>query len=1113
MGDFAGEKLKYATQFFDVMAGGAFICRRDGKHEILYANEGLAHLFECDDVSNFMDFIGGVYDGMVNASQLRSIWKEVNFQINGRGKKTGHLFYHVRTRKDNVRLVEEHWSVRTAEDGRDLFYSILTARDNETGNSDFDPITGLYGKTKFHSYATIMNRNLTGKDTTEYAIAYLNFVNFKLLNINQGVAEGDACLKTIADILAQVFDKAFLARISDDHFAIFTEYEGVFDKLEECGRIFRDSYGNRYHIVGKSGIYKFVPNAGFDVEAALSFAKVACDYIKYDSKIDRVEYSDSLARKVKIAEYVIQTIDKALEKEWIKVYYQPVVRSLTHELCGVESLVRWSDVEMGFLMPDQIVGILEDHRQIHKLDCYVVEKVCQCIHDRVQKGLPVVPVSVNFSRQDFLNCDMLKVVEDTLKKYDVPRDYVHIEITESMIVSDEELMRDVIERFRRTGYEIWMDDFGSGYSSLTLLKDYQFDMLKLDMRFLTPFTEKSKDIIRSTITMAKDLGIQTLAEGVETQEHLDFLTEVGCGKIQGYYYGKPEPVEKLYEHLAEKKISIEKRKWRHFYEVASFHVRATDVPLEVVEDDGKNLRTLFMNKAYREQIKMEGVSLEEMDGLIYHTGSPLMIKYREFAEQMKQSGKQEVFYYTYNRNYLCFRGQALVCQDGHAIIKGSIMNLTMEQDNEEVKERLDSKLRVLNLMFRVILLADLKNQTLRPLLGTSPNMKEQPPVMLDIKANNAYFAEQNIFPTERNRYREFMDFSTAKERVEHSPFGYVSDIFRIKQQDGNYRAAEVTLMMIPGTDGNEYLYCVKPYKEAVDEENDGVNCILHGGDEKDLSLLLLDHFLWNADIKFYWKDLEGKFLGASQAFLDYFGIRSLKELVGKTEEEMNWHVNEAPVMEEDKAVLTRGARIRDSIGQCISGGKIRNVVSYKMPLYKNDKIIGLVGYFFDGDSDLLTAQGKLRERNVDRVTGLMNAHAFIDAMIDYARQYNENGRNYGLIMIRNVKWWRIMETYGEELANASLRAMGECIGKIVGNGGVAARTKEAIFAILFRTDDRRELTEKAKLLEEALSEINAVQGNPVTMRVITAIRLRSDEGMTDEIIYEQALRDVSEREE
>ena len=276
------------------------------------------------------------------------------------------------------------------------------------------------------------------------------------------------------------------------------------------------------------------------------------------------------------------------------------------------------------------------------------------------------------------------------------------------------------------------------------------------------------------------------------------------------------------------------------------------------------------------------------------------------------------------------------------------------------------------------LLADLKNQTLRPLLGTSPNMKEQPPVMLDVKANNAYFAEQNIFPTERNRYREFMDFSTAKERVERSTFGYVSDVFRIKQQDGNYRAGEVTLMMIPGTDGNEYLYCVKPYKKAVDDENDGVNGILHGRDEKDLSLLLLDHFLWNADIKFYWKDLEGKFLGASQAFLDYFGIRSLKELVGKTEEEMNWHVNEAPVMEEDKAVLTRGARIRDSIGQCISGGKIRNVVSHKMPLYKNDKIIGLVGYFFDGDSDLLTAQGKLRERNVDRVTGLMNAHAFIN---------------------------------------------------------------------------------------------------------------------------------------
>ena len=161
----------------------------------------------------------------------------------------------------------------------------------------------------------------------------------------------------------------------------------------------------------------------------------------------------------------------------------------------------------------------------------MVEKVCQCIRERITAKLPVVPVSVNFSRIDFVMCDMLQVVESAVEKYDIPRDYLHIEITESMIASDEDLMERVLESFKKAGYEIWMDDFGSGYSSLTVLKDFRFDMLKMDMRFLKPFTEKSKSIMRSTVTMAKEIGMKTLAEGVETKEQLDFLRDIGCGMI------------------------------------------------------------------------------------------------------------------------------------------------------------------------------------------------------------------------------------------------------------------------------------------------------------------------------------------------------------------------------------------------------------------------------------------------------------------------------------------------------------------------------------------------------------------------------------------------------
>ncbi|MBP5281235.1 MAG: EAL domain-containing protein [Lachnospiraceae bacterium] len=1103
-----GENNRFLEKFTGLMAGGAFVCRQSEGYEILFANDNLIELFECDDYDDFMSFVGGSFSGMVNASQLKSIMKEVDIQIRVHEKTNGRLFYHVRTKKDNIRLVEEYWNLVEDEVEGPLYYSFLVSRESEAMGTDFDPITGLYGKARFHSYVTSMNQSLTGKDDTEYAITYVNFVNFKLLNINKGVAEGDACLKTIADILTQVFDDAFISRLSDDHFAIFSKHEGIFAKLHEAGQLFAEAYGNRYHIIGKNGIYKFVPNAEFDVEAALSFAKVACDFIKYDAKRDIVNYSEELAQNMKISEYVIHRIDEAIEKEWIRIFYQPVVRSLTRQLCGMESLVRWSDMEMGFLMPGQIVGILEENRQIHKLDCYVVEKVCQCIHDRVQKGLPMVPVSVNFSRQDFINCDMLSVVERCVEKYDVPRDYIHIEITESMIVSDEELMRGVIESFRKMGYEIWMDDFGSGYSSLTLLKDYQFDMLKLDMRFLTPFTEKSKDIIRSTIIMAKDLGIQTLAEGVETKEQLDFLREVGCGKIQGYYYGRPEPIEDLFANLWERQISIETRKWRHYYEVASFHVKATDVPLEVIEYDGHTFRTLFMNKPYRDQIGIsEHLSLGEIDHLIYHNTTPLTLKYIEFAEQIKESGKQETFYYTYGHNYLCFKGQVMVQNDDRCIIKGSIYNMATNRE-ENIREKMDSKLRVLNLLFKVILYADLKTETLTPLLGTTPNMKPRQSLLGDVKENNALFAAQNIHPTERARYREFMNFENMKEKMAQSPFGYLTDIFHIKQPDGKYRIAEVTLLMLPGTDGQEFLYCVKPYFTAKGYEREGVNSLLFKEDELDRFRVLWDNMLWNSDLKFFWKDDERKFRGASQAFLDYFGLKSVDDIDGKTDEDMHWHVNDAPYKNDEEAVLQRGERVVNVPGQCIAKGMIHNIVCTKIPIYRDGRIVGLVGHFFDCDDELISVRKNFQNVGKDAVTGLMDAHSFVNTLVDYSVQYLEKHRVYGVIAINNAKHHRIIETYGDKIANEAIKCMGKIIVDIFGPYTVVARTRGAVFGILFYADEDLEIPKKLEEIKEKLEGINSVDGNAITMRIRTSVKVRTDEGITDENIYTKALIEV-----
>ena len=220
-----------------------------------------------------------------------------------------------------------------------------------------------------------------------------------------------------------------------------------------------------------------------------------------------------------LKQYIIDHIYQAVEEGWIQAYYQPVARTITGEICGMEALARWIDPVYGLLAPYEFIGVLEEAMLIHKLDGCIIRRICEDYREAVREKEPVVTVSFNLSRLDFRLCDMHEVVERAIRENKVPRDALRVEITESMTENDEERMHDVIDRFWERGFRVWMDDFGSGYSSLNVLKDYHFDTLKIDMVFLRNFDARSREIVKSVVDMAKRIGVHTLAEGVETEEH------------------------------------------------------------------------------------------------------------------------------------------------------------------------------------------------------------------------------------------------------------------------------------------------------------------------------------------------------------------------------------------------------------------------------------------------------------------------------------------------------------------------------------------------------------------------------------------------------------------
>lgn len=926
-------------QFADRISGGAFAYKESGKHELLFANNNVVQLCECSDYEDFFKFTGESFDGMIAEASKEAVIREISSEIHSLNKNAGYLFFNIRTKRGGVLPVEAHWkNVFDAEEGN-VVYVFLVSREFEGTENGIDPVTGLMGKSKLKRHVEELFEKTGRSDRTHYAIVYFNFVNFKFLNVTLGVEEGDKCLKCMSEIMDEVYGKGFVSRLSDDHFAVFAKFEDIHIKTREVKTKFDKLYGDNYGVSLKCGIYKFRLDEKFDFESALSFAKMACDYIKYDAKADIVDYSEGIAKSMIISEYVVKNIDTAISEEWLKVYYQPVVRTLTKVVCGAESLVRWIDPEVGFLAPNMFIETLEKNRLIHKLDCFVVTKVLRDIRERMDKGLPVVPVSVNFSRLDFIMCDMLDFVEKERKKYDIPTDYIHVEITESMIASDEELMKNVIAEFREAGYEVWMDDFGSGYSSLMLLKDYVFDVVKFDMRFLTPFTEKAKDILRNLVSMCKDIGIRTLAEGVENKEEVDFLHSIGCGRIQGYYYGKPEPVEDFFAHAKEKELAIEPHEDMKFYDAACLHIRPTEEPLEIIEDDGENIHTLFMNDSYKKQIFSDLPDIEEADRRIYHTDSPLVKKYRLYIDSLEETGKPGEFFYTVGGNIMHFVGEVIARSGGRNILRGRIDNLNLDKNKVE-GSNLSNKLRELNQLFDVVHLINVSEGTFTPLLGKYKYLDGKADEGADIKAVFDSF-EERIFASEKKKFRNYSDISALAKRLKESEDGYLNEIFGVRQENGDYRLEEIFLLPVSGSRGNEFLFCMKYYMKA--ELNPYV--IDMNGEARDEYAKLWDNLIWNSHLKFYWKDKSFKYRGVSQAFLDFFGYESPAEVMGKTDRDLDLVVDIDSYEKGEKRIINSGGKMINEPIECKAGGKNVMTILSEIPVYDDGKLVGTVGFF------------------------------------------------------------------------------------------------------------------------------------------------------------------------
>lgn len=424
-----------------------------------------------------------------------------------------------------------------------------------------DPLTGAYNFETFKKKA----QKLLTQTTKKYSLSYVDFADFKYINDVFGYKYGDEILINYAATISnELRTGEVLGRVSADNFVILRYYNEKNDIMVRQQQVdikitefMHDMYGGQAVSV-QCGIFYLEDLAeDLQIEGILDRANYARKTVKTGLNRKYAVYDESIRKQLRYEKSIENRMLKSLENEEFLVYFQPKVDLQTGLATQAEALVRWQTDEGLIIPPDKFIPIFEKKYLISSLDQYVFKKVCAFIRRRLDAGLPVNTISVNVSRLQFYNSDFVKTYEDIKNKFRIPDHLLEIEITESIAFDNVTFLEKTVSELKSKGFLISIDDFGTGFSSLSLLKNIPIDVLKIDQSFFRESIHKEKDniVIKGIIDLVNKLSIRTVAEGIETAEQVAFLKSVNCNMIQGYFFYRPLPEDK-FEAILNKEYAV-----------------------------------------------------------------------------------------------------------------------------------------------------------------------------------------------------------------------------------------------------------------------------------------------------------------------------------------------------------------------------------------------------------------------------------------------------------------------------------------------------------------------------------------------------------------------------
>ncbi len=414
----------------------------------------------------------------------------------------------------------------------------------------YDELTEIPNMVRFKM---LVSEAISKQPNKNYIMVKMDMINFKAVNEMFGYDLGNKVIKAIANTGTTVQNTSFIqARVASDEFMFFAEC-GLFNNLEQSSIEYEKRFKilvpelEEHQFTFRYGRY-FIKPGETDINAIIHKTNIAHSYAKKDNTLNIWNYDDDFSRKVLRSTEIANKMSKALTNEEFKLFLQPKYNFSKGVVSGAEALVRWVEPDGKMVFPNDFIPLFEQNGFIVELDKYMLKKVCVALKSWEKMGKEIIPISVNFSRLHMRNKKFVKEIKDIVESFGVNTKDIEIELTESTVMENEKAIKSLLKQIHDAGFLASIDDFGSGYSSLGMLKNFDVDTLKLDRSFFVELEDEEEKrrgnlVVENIISLASDLGMYTVAEGIEEKHQEDFLKRIKCDAAQGYYYAKPMPVD------------------------------------------------------------------------------------------------------------------------------------------------------------------------------------------------------------------------------------------------------------------------------------------------------------------------------------------------------------------------------------------------------------------------------------------------------------------------------------------------------------------------------------------------------------------------------------------